>query len=297
MNRRPRILAATGLLATIATAQAPEAPEGDASGPRSPSVEELATRVAAAHRPDGPTAKVEAFRCALEMHLYDVTQDQGGQADLEVMFRNWRREGSTRVRTLIRYEVKGGEQRNVLGCDRHGPWLLHQGKPVDLDGAEFVEDLARFQENTNLARQLVRFLSPGEVLRSLQQPAPIVKKPLQLGRDLAVPCWAVRGTLDEFPMMQNAGKEAPARLEIYIDAATDRLLAVDVWPLHGKQVDLTRGERIVLHDLAKDSGLLVPHRLDHLWRDPKGKLRLHSRVQINTLELNPDLTVADFDRR
>ena len=72
-----------------------------------PDLTSLARSVGAAHRPDGPTAKVEAFRCSLELHLLDVRAQNGGQASLDVQFLRQEREPPKRPRTYTRYDVRG----------------------------------------------------------------------------------------------------------------------------------------------------------------------------------------------
>ena len=49
-----------------------------------PDLTSLARSVGAAHRPDGPTAKVEAFRCSLELAPREATPLGGQRAELRL---------------------------------------------------------------------------------------------------------------------------------------------------------------------------------------------------------------------
>ena len=259
-------------------------------------LEEFAREVGAAHRPDGPTPRVDAFRCRLELHLLDVREQNGGQANLDVRFLLQRREPPKKSRAYIRYEVRGAEQEIRRGFDRVGPWHIKQGRPQDLTAAGAEKDLASLQEHTNLARQLVRFLSPEAVLRALVEPTRVIDDKLRVGRQ-QVPTKSVSGRIAKFPLVQGGGDEAPAYVTIHVDGRSKRLLGVDAWPLKDGKPDRVRGERILLSDLQPQDGLLIPRTLRYLWRNESGMLRSHSTVKILSLDLRPELTLKDFDRR
>ena len=286
----PLLLAA----AAAAAAQAP-APDAAQASSRPTDLAELARRVDGAHRPSGPTPEVQSFACDIELRLVDPRAEQAGQVDLAVQFLLWRAEGSAKVRPLIRYEIRGAEQPIERGRDRFGPWQLVGGAPRDLTGAEFAQDLEQCARHTNLARQLLRFLAPGDVLRALAEPT-MREEQLTLRRGLTVPCVAVTGDLDRYPLLQQAGEDAPVRLTIYVDRASHRLVAADARPRAGADVDDRRAERVVLWDLDERNGLLVPRRLDYLFRDESGEFGLHSRAMLTKVDLSPGLTVDDFDR-
>lgn len=259
-------------------------------------IETLCRKVGAAHRPSGPTPAVTALRCVLELQLTDVREKNGGQVDLDVMYLQQPRPAPKRARSYIRYEVRGGEEPIRRGFDRVGPWHMKQGKPADLTAAGAEQDLASLREHINLASQLIRFLSPEQVIASLQDPGEVRDDRLRLGRRDA-PVLSVSGRLSAFPMVQSSGEEAPAFVKIYIDKQSSELLGVDAWPLgEDGEPDRRRGERILLSDLRERDGLLVPRTLRYLFRDDSGKLRSRSTVKIVSLELRPPLTVRDFDR-
>lgn len=284
----------------VAPAQAPAnpgaTPAPEASDPPPDDLVALTRRIDAAHRPHGPVAPVTSFRCDLQLAILDQNAEHRAPIDLSVQFMLWQRDGSSKVRPLIRYEIPGAERPIVRGRDALGPWHLFQGEPRDLTGSEFAQDLEQCTQHTNLARQLLRFLSPGEVLQSLQRPSKVTTTELRIGRQ-PFECTTVSGDLAAFPLLQNAGEDAPVRLQVFVDPRTDRLIGVDVWPLVAGEPIAARGERILLYDLDERSDLLVPRRLDYYFRDADGKLVLNSRAQMTVLDLRPNLTPADFDRR
>ena len=204
-------------------------------------VEALAQRVEAAHRPKGDTKPITALTGNLELHVLDAEAEQRGQVDLAVRFMEWQQPNRKRTRPLIRYEVGHAGTVVVRGIDRDGPWLMHQGRPHALDSADFVRDLEECQRHTNLARQLLRFLSPGQVLRSLQQPTAVREEALQIGRTSPVPCQTVAGDLPAFPLLQRGGEDAPARLENHL-------------PQRGTRTWTGTERRIALFDAAEPVG-------------------------------------------
>ena len=286
MTTTLRILSA-GLLVLLAQPAAAQ----DAT----PDIATLARQVGGAHRPDGPTAKVEAFTCQLELHLLDVSEKNGGQANLEVDFLQQAREAPKKPRTFIRYKVRGVDRAIRRGFDRFGPWHIQQGKPADLTAAGAQRDLESLREHTNLARQLLRFLSPEAVIGSLEAPTQVSHEKLRIGRKSAA-VYGISGRLPEFPWMQRAGSDAPAYVTIYVDKSSKRLLGIDAWPVKDGVTDRSRGERILLSDLQLRDGLLIPRTLRYLWRNAAGKLRSHSTAKIITLDLSPELDVKHFDR-
>jgi len=293
MTHTPRTLpVALFLLLAAPLAAGQQAPGPD----RQSELEELARAVGAAHRPEGPTPGVDAFRCQLELHLLDVTEQNGGQANLDVQFLQQRRKPPKKPRTYIRYEVRGAEQEIRRGFDRVGPWHVKQGRPQDLTAAGAEQDLESLREHTNLARQLVRFLSPEAVIAALDASTAVIDDTLRVGRR-EVPALSVSGRLPKFPLMQGGGDEAPAYVTIYVDKTSKRLLGVDAWPLRDGKADRARGERILLSDLELQDSLLIPRTLRYLWRNESGALRSHSTVKVLSLDLRPKLSLADFDRR
>lgn len=256
----------------------------------------FALRVAKAHQQGEQKQKITSFVTTIDLELKDATKDKGGHVALDVAYLEFQEPKRKQPTTLLRYESRSSDKPVVRGQDKLGPWHLSGGKPQDLTGAEQEEDLKSFLEHKNLAKQLVRFLLPGDVIRSLSNCSEVHEHKLQLTRDTFLDTLAIDGDIDKFPMMQNAGEEAPARLTIYIDKKTDRLVAMDVTPLKDGKAQPGKGERIKLERLEQRNGMIVPTRLQYLWRDAKGRLRSHTTVNIFKLNLQPRLRPSDFDR-
>lgn len=258
--------------------------------------EALIQRVAKAHRPKGPTKAITAFRCDLVLHVLDKRLQEGGQVELGVQYLEYEMPLLKSTRSLLRYEQRDAETPIVRGEDKFGPWHLSQGKPVDLTGAEAREDLKAFRQHQNLARQLVRFLSPEQVLRSLSNTGPVGEHKLRLTRTKSIETLTIQGDIKKFPIMQMGGGEVPARMTVYIDKASARLVAIDVAPLKDGVVQTQLGERCWLKDLQARNDLLIPLRLVY-WRNTDGKPMIHSEVKLTTIDLRPGLTPDDFTRK
>lgn len=288
MTRALLLLLTAALPAQTPASPPPEAPPDEFVA--------LCKRLEAAHRPEGPVPNATALRGVFTFQLLDKTAEQRGQVDLDVKFLEWPRPQGGRVLPLIRYEVRDAGAPIVRGQDRDGPWQLVQGEPRDLGSADFVQDLAACERHTNLARQLLRFLSPADVLRSLQNRTPLRDATLVVARGRSFACKVVGGELPAFPLLQQGGQDRPVRLEVFVNTQTGRLTAVDAWPREGAAIDEQRGERILLDDMRVRDGILVPHDLKHLFREG-GKLALKSSAQVLELSLRPELRPEDFDRR
>lgn len=257
----------------------------------------LAKRVDAAHRPEGPVEPVTQFRAALEVHIDAADAQQGGQVDLDVRYMQYVNPDPRRNRTrhLIRYVVQRAGRPIERGRDEFGFWHLVQGKATDLTQAD-VEDRKACVRDTNLARQLVRFLDPGAVLRSLADTTAVVEEQLRLGREAGVDCETVEGTLKSFPLLQLGGDDAAARVKIYVTKDGGRLLALLVRPIIDGAVDEAGAELIRLSDMFREGGMLVPKRIEHLFKDAEGRLRKQSKVLITTLDLRPEFAKQDLAR-
>lgn len=263
-----------------------------------PNQEALALRVTKAHQPNGKIPRIDAFTSKIELELKDVTAEQGGQATLDVQFKELQEPGRKKPTTLMRYEVKGAEERIVRGFDLYGPWHLHRGKPQDLTAPNAVQDYKHFKEHRNLARQIVRFLTPGNVIRALNNASEVTERDLKLGRK-ATKALAIEGNVDRFPLMHQGGEESPAHLTIWIDKKSNHLLAVDVTPIDTKTSKQRpeRRERITMQKLQNRNGLLTPKYLHYLVPGKRGQLRIHSTVHLINLDLRPTLTTGDFNRK
>jgi hypothetical protein len=277
------------LLAAFAAAQNDTLPT-----PLPADLEALARRVEAAHHPQGPVARVTAFDGSLELHVHDAKQAQGGQVDVDVKYLEWH-PAPNRTRHLIRYSIREATPPVECGRDKNGFWHLYQGEAINLTEAD-VQDRAAAERHTNLARQLVRFLEPGQVLRALTGPSPVRDEPFQMSRETPVACETVEGGLPAFPLLQQGGDDAPVHAKVLVEKATGRLLAIEVSPLVQGKPDVARTEVVRLNDLRPQDGFLVPRQLLHWQRGDDGRLRLASRAVLPRLTLRPNLSEEDFRR-
>jgi hypothetical protein len=276
------------LLTALAAAQTANLPT-----PLTPDLDALAKRVDQAHHPKGPTPEVTAFTGELE--LFAAGEEHGVTVGLAVKYLQ-SRDDKDKVRHLIRYQVRDAGKPIERGRDAFGFWHLVQGEPRDLTEQD-AEDRAACQRHTNLARQLVRFLEPGTVLRQLTNPSPVREEEFKLGREAqAAKCLTVEGGLAAFPLLQRGGEDAPVLVKVYVDKADDRLLAIKAWPLAAGVRNEAGLEIVRLLELHERDGLLVPRKLEHLFLNAEGKLQLQSRATITKLSLRPDLKVESFDR-
>jgi hypothetical protein len=256
----------------------------------------LAARIDGAHHPRGPVPEITAFRSTLELHLEDKDAAQAGRVELDVQFLQWRDPARDRVRPLIRYMVKDAGSPIVRGRDRNGPWQLFQDHAENLRQAQFADDLAACERHTNLARQLLRFLDPGSVLRALTNPSAVTTAELAIERGTRITCQVVEGDLPAFPLLQQGGDDAPVRLKIYVDRSNGQLAAIEACPLVDGAPATERMERVVLRDLHEQDDLLVPRSISHLFRIPDGRFKLQTTTVLTALSLRPELRAEDFDR-
>jgi hypothetical protein len=274
------------LLCSVVPAQDPTTPQD---------LRRLAETVDAVHRPTG-RQPITGFRAALAIEQTAADAEARGRIELEVRFLLWQKPGSQKLRPLIRYKLVDASKPTEQGQDQEGPWALEGGKQVDLDAAEREVDRNEIQRRTNLARQLLRFLDPGEVLRALKEPTPIADEPLKIGRTEPVPCTVVEGRLDAFPLLQKQGDDAPVRLKVFVHRENHRVVALQAWPLDKAGNKEATGEFMLFADHRVEGGVLLPMRLAHSLVQPDGIRRKQMDVTITSIALAPDLHAEDFVR-
>lgn len=257
----------------------------------------LAAMVDAAHRPDGATRAITAYRSALTIEQVAADAAERGQAELRVQFLMWRATDQERPRPLIRYELTDSARPVVRGRDRLGYWMLSGGKAEDLRGRDFQQEYDAARRDLRLAQQLLELLDPGAVLRALRSPSPVGQQELKLGRTAAVPCYAVSGGLEVFPMLQTAGDERPAHVKVYVQRDTGRLLAVEIWPQDDAGAPVReQGELVRLDGHRLVDGVLLPMQLTHFRVGSDGLRQVQMKVTLNTIHLNPRLDAEQLDR-
>lgn len=257
-------------------------------------LERLATRVDAAHRVGSGPATITSFRAGLAI-LGLASDGERGEAELSVSFLEWTPPDRDRSKPLIRYRVVDSARPIEQGRDREDYWGLSDGRVVDLRGKEYATDLDNCRRNLKLARQILRFLDPGAVLRGLEQPDAVHEETLQLGRSKPVACLVAAGRLPGFPLRQQAGDDAPVRARVFVGKDDGRLLALQVTPLADGD-SAPAGEFLFFADHRPHQGRLVPMQVTHFDIGPGGVRRPQFLVRITTLELAADLRVEDLDR-
>lgn len=259
-----------------------------------PDLESLCDGVRVRHLPGGPATPPSGFTGNL---ILQQENDQGrAAAELEVRYLRWQRDDKS-VRPLLRYKIVDAAQPIERGRDRNGPWCLLSGRLLDLNAKENARDRDELQRHLGLAAQMVRFLDPAAVLASLQAPSAVTAEALAIGREAPLPCWTVRGELDKFPLLGQAGDDAPVLLRAFIAQADHSLAAIEVTPLDGDRKPIP-GRTELLRFFAHEprDGRLFPLEQKHYFVDAAGKRNLQMTVRIVAIKLDPPFGPADFDR-
>lgn len=273
------------LLAAVAAAQEPAHQD----------LQQLAAAVDRAHRPDGEARQFHAFRADLELKQTAKGQARG-EAILHVLYLERQLPQSKRLQSLIRYHVVDAAEQIERGRDTAGYWHLVQGQPRDLETMDTGTDLENAQRDLALARQLLRCLDPGAVLRQLEQPGAVADEPLQLGLGEPIACRTVSGTLPRFPRLTGGGDDGAVLLKAYVAADTSELKAVELFPIVDGKPDREHGELLLLQNLELRDGVKLPRKLLHYTSKGPGKREKQMQIVVDRIELDPELSAGDFDR-
>ncbi|MCR9243463.1 MAG: hypothetical protein NXI31_00420 [bacterium] len=256
---------------------------------------ELAAKVDAAHHPEGKPGEVTRFEAALSLEPLATTQQQSAQVDLTVRYLRWQPANSKKVKHLVRYTVHGTDRDLQRGRDRFGFWQLVDGEARDITRAD-TEDRKAVQRDTALARQLLRFLDPGAVMRSLTNPAPVREQPFKVGRKPAIDCFVAEGSLASFPLLRLEGDGHPVRLQLFVQKSDGRLIAVIATPERSGRTVPATAEMVRLSDYRLQNGVLIPKQLLSSFRNDQGKMKAQSRVKLTAVDLAPEFVVDDLGR-
>lgn len=292
--RRPRsssALAALLLLGALpAQSGSADAPATDAAAQ---DLEQLVQQVEQAHRTADAPPVPGGFRATLQIQTHG--SEQRVTVELKVLFREWETPAG-RSWPLIRYEQIDAAKSAVHGRDTKGFWALLDGRVRDLQHRDLEADYESCRRNLKLARQMLRFLEPAQVLRRLQEPGPVREEVLRLSRGAAVPCRTVSGRLAGFPLRQQAGEDAPVQAKVFV-GPEGHLLALEVTPLDENGApEQGAGEFLYFRDYRELSGRWVPGEVLHFAVPAAGERRLQMEVGLITLALDGDIPPAAFDR-
>ncbi len=197
----------------------------------------------------------------------------------------------------IRYRIEEEGEIIERGRDRFGVWDRVGDEVRALSGREYQQDREQVNRHMRLARQLLRFLDPGGLLRSLDQLSLVQTEELPLGRrGKMVSFTTVSGQLDSFPLY--ALEENPDRIELkmIVDPETNQLSAVQLTPLDAQSKPLPGAEMILLRDHQQTQGRLLPTLLTTFRLLESGEMEPYVTVKVFHIDLDPKLTAKDMLR-
>lgn len=276
----------------------------EARAQETPTLEQLAATVAAAHRVDAATP-VTAFRADLRIEeLAKSAEEHRGQIELSVSFLDWKHPDTGRAYPLIRYKQTDSARSVEQGRDREDYWAVADGKQLDMRSREMATDLEHARRNIQLARQMLQFLDADAVLRALKEPSSVVAEDLVQGRATKTPCWTVKGKLPSFPLRQRDGESKEVEAKVFVARENGRLLGLEVRPTAKKPdpapeaepAPVADGEFVLLSEHATIEGRIVPKRIVHFALGQDGKRHVQMGIDLTTIDLGAKLQAADFDR-
>ncbi|MEZ5965806.1 MAG: hypothetical protein R3F56_18365 [Planctomycetota bacterium] len=288
-------LLAVGTLAAQGTAP-PETPRSSevpragsrAAAPMRQDLEELATALGRAHGLAADAKPITSFGADLRVESRDKQEKDSISIDIRVDFSAPR---------SLRCQVREKGVRVERGMDPElGPWAISGDRVLKLQGADFARDADQIAHDLRLCRQIVRFLDPQRMLRTLEDPGPVGKEDLEITKRLTFhACPTVEGVLTRFPIY-TVDADGRARVKLFVHPDTSQLLAVRAQPIgdDGKPTQPT-AELILLGDYAETQGLHLPSKLTVFRVDGDAREPLQT-VHINGIELDREFAPKHFAR-
>ncbi len=256
----------------------------------------LRQALAAAHRGAEQLPAVHGFAADLRVQELARESAQRIEVELKVRFLDLLDDATGKRKPLIRYQQIDSARTVEFGRDETYYWGNLTGRAEYLTAKEFEADRLSVRRNLKLARQLIAFLDPDQVLGQLTQPSAVQSERLTLGRALDETCRTVRGRLAKFPLRQSEGEDAPVDLKVFVDG-NNMLLAVEALPVPGDGKEPTgNGEFLWFSDYRAHEGRQVPMRVRYYSVDDRGARRQQVVVDLTTLNLAPELQADDFAR-
>ncbi len=294
----PLVLSAVPVAGQDRTPASPQPTAATTPAQHPPGVDELIGAVRRAHRPglpaegDGTKAAPPIDQFHATLRVTSIRPDQDNiEVDLDARFLMPR---------FLRYRVEDPGAVLERGWDERGGWARTDEHVIPLEGKDYVSERDEVRKHIRLARQLIGFLDPGTVFAKMTFAGPPHDADLDLGRLGTIPTHVLVGTVDSFPLFAPpAGAEPnpPARLTMWIDAATDRLAGVLVQPLDDKGDPATTGEFFLLQDYPDTArqGVMLPLHLV-IYRVSQGRKQPEATVEIRAIDFEPDLTPEKMQR-
>lgn len=203
----------------------------------------------------------------------------------------------SRTRRYIKYRVQEEGKLVERGRSEDRYWTRIDNEVVSLTAARHEIDIQAIDRDIRLARQLLEYLDPGDVVRRLRDVEPVESRELKLGRAAAVPCKVIRGTVDAFPLYYLGGEAGRAYLELWIEEDSGRLVAAGVTPMteYGGR-DMEHGEFVKLDKPTPEpnTGILLPGSLKIFTVSPDGVRMPQLQVGLRRIDLAPGLEPKDF---
>ena len=272
------------LLAGGSAAQAPDAePESELQG--------ILDDITAAHGGEAALRSTTQFQGRLEITSAG-SEDDKVTVGLDIRFMTPK---------AIRYKVDEGERRVERGRDTRGSWtrLSRDEPPVSLGGRDYEGDRRELNKHTSLAAQLLRFLDPAAIAAMLNEPG------ITRDRLGSQDCLMISGTADSFPIYSKGGDQLQVTLQLWIDARSSRLTAVQAFPMAADGEPEAEGELIYMSKHRMLDGVLVPSalrfyrvvRAEGSEEGPSERRQAIVDVRLIQLDLDPELDNQAFDRR
>lgn len=275
----------TKLLVLMAILATPMLAQDEASLPKG--VEELAKAIDASHLLGENLSELQQFTGVLRLETRGKDQDSI-EIELQAKFMAPR---------SIRYRIEEEGEIIERGRDRIGVWDRVGDKVRPLSGREYGQDREQINRHTRLARQLLRFLDPGALLRSLKELSLVQIEELPLGiRGKMRRFTTVSGQLDSFPLYALEENPDKVALKMLIDPESHQLSAVQLVPLNAEGNALAGGELIMLQDHKETQGRLLPTLLTIFRLFETGVMKPYVTVKVFQIDLDPGLTAQDMLR-
>jgi len=272
-----------------ATAEAREAHDGRED------VAKFAADLRRAHFADGTPRTFHSFQMGFKL-TGKANGDVGSVTIVaKTTYFRWEKEPGE-FKPLIRTSIYEGEEPVERGYDQYTGWIRKDGSTKALLGNAAAAELEGIQRDINLSQQLLRYLDPAAVIDRLQDVSAVTEESIAAGRGRTIECRTVRGRLEAFPFYYRGGEASPAQIQVWIDDASGQLVAVEATPVFGDQLAPALREKYRVSGLEAVDGVLIPRTLVLYRPGPDGQPVWDAKVEISSMELNPQLTVADLAR-
>ncbi len=250
-------------------------------------VSDLAKELDKSHRPGADAKKLDQFSGILRIESRGRDKDSI-EIELSAQYLAPR---------MIRYRVEEEGEIIERGWDGIGAWDRVGDDVHALGGMEYQEDRAQVARHRRLAQQLLRFIDPGAVLRSLKEPSPVRTESLPYApRGKMRKLITVSGELASFPMHALEEEPASVRIKMMIDPEDKLLAAMQLVPLDDKGAPMSSGELVLIEDYAEQNGRMLPTRLTSFRIVGIGRMLPDVTVKVFEIDLAPGLTKEKMAR-